>query len=1088
MLFVDVEASTDLLSLVGDESGNAAIDRALDAARERIETYDGQLVKELGDGLLATFPSPRDAVAFATATQQAAPVRPRLKIGMDFGPVTPGDPRGGAANAAARITGRAAGGEILVSEVVARLAASTPGVRFVDRGRVTLKGFYQRWQLYAVVAATDVEPAAPVFGRNAELATVDSLIGSVSLGTGRGLLLEGEAGIGKSHLASEAMARARSAGMVVVRGTADELEQDRPGRIVSELVSRLGVSFEDLALGSDEPAAAGATDPGFAVVDRFVDLLENHAAARAVLLVAEDLHWADDLSLRVLGALIRRIGPLSAGVIATMRPSPRGPALHRFLEIAGRAPVDTVKLDGLTPAAIAGLVASITGGAPGVGLERRLDSAAGNPLFVTELIRALDDEGALRIENGVTEATRSELPAGLVETLSRRVETIPPDAIEMLRLAALLGGRFTLDDLAAVSGRSLVDTASDLRVAVDAALLVGHGNELAFRHDLIREAVYLRIDPAIRRDLHLAAGRALAGAGRSAPQVAKHFAIGGRPGDLVAVDWLLRASDAARRIDTAAAVQYAEQALGLAPPEWPDRHRLECDLVELLAWAGRASEANALATSLLDRSLNPVEEMGARRSLASMYSTVGELGAAGRQLETAAALDGIERRHRDVLELAAAGMAVIAGTAPPATAEECGQRHVQSNDIAVACWAHNTLAVAAIADGRYDDCAEHARIACRLLERDYVAPLGFLIPQTWLPSAYVNLDDIDQAASAADDARHLGERRGDVGLVLHALACQVGVAAVISGWEDADVLLDTAFRLSEETSVGVHALFFHGNAAQMAIGRGDHPTASQHVQRGQEVWAAGGVHPFGLDMLLFAQAQLHEIAGELDEARALLGAVWDQTENLRGLVQWRSIAPPLADLARRAGDTERAAAVAAACEEIAGRSSSRSAAATARRVRALADSDADLAVRAADDLDAAGHLTEAARAREEAARLLLAADRSPEAVEVLDRAGDFHMRTGATGNLARIDGLLRDAGQRRRRSGPAKATTGWEALSPKEHEVVTLVSEGLSNPQIAERLYISRRTVESHLSHVFTKLQLANRTQLATAAIEYGQG
>lgn len=154
VVFVDIEGSTALVDRLGDEAGTEAVGAQLSAVRERIEPYGGREVKSLGDGLMLTFSSPRLAVSFALASQRAlAGTTPRVRIGINTGEVLAagGDPVGGAVNAAARIAARADGSEVLVSEVVRQLVGSAPAVRFVDRGRCGLKGFPDRWHLYAAV-------------------------------------------------------------------------------------------------------------------------------------------------------------------------------------------------------------------------------------------------------------------------------------------------------------------------------------------------------------------------------------------------------------------------------------------------------------------------------------------------------------------------------------------------------------------------------------------------------------------------------------------------------------------------------------------------------------------------------------------------------------------------------------------------------------------------------------------------------------------------------------------------------------------------------------------------------------------------
>lgn len=1083
VVFVDVEASTELLTTVGDASGGAAIAGALRCVHDRVDVYEGRVVKMLGDGVMLVFPSPRSAVAFAVAVQQAASGRPRLRIGMNFGEVTGDDPVGEAVNAAARITDKATGGEILVSDVVCRLAGSMPGVRFVDRGRSKLQGFPTRWQLHGVVAADRAEEASPVFGREEELERLDGLIASAQGGSGGAVLVEGEAGIGKSHLVRAAASRARTCGLTVVTGGADELEQDRPGRILAALAEGLGVAFEDWTV----PGQPHAGDPAYAVVERFVDAVEDAAARRPLLVVVEDLHWADELSLRGIASLLRRAGPLAVALVGTMRPTPRPGSLLRTLDVASGVGAATVQLAGLDAAAVAGLVASLTAAAPGSGLRRRLDATGGNPLYVTELVRALDDEGALRVEHGFADTDADSLPGSLVQTLGRRVASLADETADVLVLASLLGGAFTLDDLAAVAGRRVVEVAGLLREAVDAGLLTGDGTRLAFRHDLVREAVYEGVAPAIRTDLHVAAGRALAQAGASAAQVARQYALGARPGDPTAVGWLVRAARDAMRLDTTTAVELLERAVALAPSEWPERIEVEATLVELLAWSGRVDDARALAQSVLDRSLAPADEVAARRALGTVLSTVGELTSAADQMRTAAALPGVPEVERGILRCAAAGMSVIGGAASPAEAEAVAGDLAESAVPALACWARNTLAVAAVCAGAYDEQLEHARIACRLVESAHVPPLGFLIPQSWLPTAHYNLDQLDEARITATHARRHGETHGDVGLVVHANSMLIGLDTMMGSWDDAASAVDAGLALAEETGVGAQTVFFHAMGAMIAFGRGDHALAEDHLATADAFLESGAHHPFGLDMLLLVRAQLLEAGAQPTVAAELLAAVWAQTATLRGLVQWRTIGPELVRLSRAVGDVARASAVAGDVEELAGRSRSASGRMAALRARGLADADADLLVAAVEQARPGRRVVDTAAVCEEAALALMMDGRADQAVPLLDEAAVHHEAMGATGHLARVDAHLRSAGARRRRARPAAATHGWQSLSPKEHEVVELVASGLSNPEVASRLYVSRRTVETHLSHVFRKLGLANRTQLAAAVAEQGR-
>ena len=226
VVFVDVEGSTALIDRVGDAAGTEAVGRQLRQARDRIDDYGGREVKSLGDGLMLTFGSPRQAVVFALATQRAvAESSPQIRIGINTGEVIDNstDPIGGAVNAAARIAGRAAGGEILVSDVVRQLVGHAPSIAFIDRGRQRLKGFGDRWHLWQATDASTGGPDQGTIGRVDENVRLQRFVSSLVAGAGGAIALEGEAGIGKTHLVQEVSRMARLAGAQVVEVVADEV-------------------------------------------------------------------------------------------------------------------------------------------------------------------------------------------------------------------------------------------------------------------------------------------------------------------------------------------------------------------------------------------------------------------------------------------------------------------------------------------------------------------------------------------------------------------------------------------------------------------------------------------------------------------------------------------------------------------------------------------------------------------------------------------------------------------------------------------------------------------------------------------------
>lgn len=350
----------------------------------------------------------------------------------------------------------------------------------------------------------------------------------------------------------------------------------------------------------------------------------------------------------------------------------------------------------------------------------------------------------------------------------------------------------------------------------------------------------------------------------------------------------------------------------------------------------------------------------------------------------------------------------------------------------------------------------------------------------------MNLDRFGSAAEALKSAERRAEERGDVGLLVQALAARTGIAWLKGDWDKVAVYVDEAVTLAEDTGAIVHMVFFRAVAALVLLERGDVDSAVSHLDAADSFLSTGHRHLFGTDLLAIARARLLIGQGETDSARDLLGFVWDATQPMHGLVQWRLLGPELLTVSE---DPARAAAIVARMEELAVRSGTRSGAGSARRAAALAAQDTNLAIAAADELLTTPRRVEAAVACEDAARLALDVGSDVDVTRLLDAAEQIHLSCGATAAHERCRRLRGDpAGEDVRGGYAAQPRFGWDSLTPKEREVVALVSKGMTNPEIAAALFISRRTVEAHLAHVFRKTDVRNRTELTRMAIDNGLG
>ena len=368
-------------------------------------------------------------------------------------------------------------------------------------------------------------PVPGIRGREAETAVLADAIDRAAAGQLAIVLIDGEAGIGKTRLLEAALETARRRGMRVAAGRAAELERTRPFGLVAGMFGTTRSAPDPRRAAIGELLAAGeggergpvtvTSDPGlqFRAVDAFAGLAGELALDGPLVLGADDLHWADPSSLVTLGALAARLDGLPAAIIGCFRPAPAVAGPERLASALEAAGGRRLSLRGLDGRAVAELVAEAVGAAPGRRLLAGISGAAGNPLFVTELLGALAQEQMITIRDGQAEVAGLTLPPTLRLTILRRISFLADGTLQALRFASILGSGFTLTDLAEVTGRSALELSETLAEAITARVLEDDGTRLRFRHDLIRDAIYEDLPGSVRGALHREAGQRLAVAG-----------------------------------------------------------------------------------------------------------------------------------------------------------------------------------------------------------------------------------------------------------------------------------------------------------------------------------------------------------------------------------------------------------------------------------------------------------------------------------------------------------------------------------------------------------------------------------------------
>ena len=918
-------------------------------------------------------------------------------------------------------------------------------------------------------------------GRAAVLDRLASAIDAATTdGTGRLVVLEGEPGIGKSRLIEEAGELARAAGVAVSTGAADPLALARPfGAFIDALDLAADPDLADLLFGGPADGGPDRRDVQYLVQEGIVGLLERTVATTPLLLALDDLQWADRATLATVVAIARRLVDLPLVVLIAARPAPRAPemglALGRLTELGG----DVVTLGPLAAEDVGALTVGLLGAPPGPVLLDQLDDCGGNPFFVIETIRALEADGTVDVVDGTAEVHGRTLPAPLRTSLLRRVEVISPSAQEVLRTAAVLGPSFAVDDLAALLQRSVPATATATHEAVRAGLLEDAGPHLAFRHELIREALYADLPRAVRSALHRDAATALAD---RAPThvIAQHLALGAEAGDLDAVAWLRRAAAEAGPRDPATAVDLLERALGLLDGGADADLRLEH--VNALAGAGRLDEAERAAKSDLEVVDNPLLEGELRRALARVRLLQGNSLGAIHQLQRAGQTPGLDDHARAwiVADTATARFAVydLDRTFEEATeavrwGERLGDRALEVAGCSISC---------RVATMRAD-----FDLAFALGERAVAAAADDAEALRRVPHLYlgVALYDGDRSSEAIRTMRE-GIRHSEALGAAWALPRQhntlVAACFYAGAWDDALAEAETGATLAGEVGSRAWLPQAQSIAGTIAFHRDDLDTAREVAARARVELDSPGSDAGGMGWLVPLEALLAEADGELEAAIECLVPVHRLAVDLGVVTREQRVATQLVRLAIAVGDRDRAEAVTARVVDHGGPQSPSSFQGAARYCEGLLGDDGDLLGAAADLYRDASPIDFVISARA-AADALDRAGRREDARPLLEESLQWCAKLGAARHghaiATVLDGWSGSTGGERYQDRPL---TGWDSLTPAELRVVERVGAGRSNADIAEELYVSRRTVESHLAHAYQKLQIKGRVALAIEA------
>ncbi|MET9878215.1 AAA family ATPase [Actinacidiphila glaucinigra] len=920
-------------------------------------------------------------------------------------------------------------------------------------------------------------------GRDDEIGALRAALESVLRGEGTCVLLEGASGTGKSGLLTCLDELAGAAGFDVLWVRADELDQYAP---LAALYSAVQGSA---APARGAPDATG--DRRLWLLDGITDALEERSQRAPVAVLVDDAQWADPATLFALRTLPGRLAASRVLWVIAVRSDAERADVNRMSRALRDRGARGLTLGPLPAAALGQLATDVLGAAPTPALSRLLDGSAGNPFLAIELLRSLRDADAVGFHGGTATPLTREIPAGFRRSVQERLDRLPEDARHLLQIGSVLGRAFDLGTVARMLGRPVGGLLSAVDGVMRAQLLVGAGRRFAFRHDLIRQAVHDELPLPVRVALHRDAADALREGGGDRAEIAWHLVLAGGTVDDASLHTLTTAIRELSRTVPGSAADLARQAADLLPAHDARRVELLTNAAELLGWTRRVTEALELVDATICDGPAPAQEAALRLVGGEIHQAAGDDAAAMAHLERALELPDLPEDLRVRLLKAKATAHIHRREIAAAEETDTGlvEAAYRSADPAVVVSAMVFQSQTAFYRGHLSralELAEHAALRAATTA-DGLRLRPPRIPALWLAIALVSTDRLEDTARVLREGRRSAESLGLGWSLPHWHACQAIALLEGGALDDAAVEAEACLTVAGELETARAVPLARAVLALVDTARGDVAQAGAHLQAATA--ATPGATPYG-PWTALAHARVLRAQGHCTAAAEALGAfhAGDRTAWLLSLPpgHW----PALARTALRGGDRATAGAVAAVVHTLARENGDQGVVLAVRdHIDGLLHDDPE-ALRAAvagHRLD--GRLPALAAAHEDLGALLAATrGRTDEAVAALEEAARLTAASGAVHDHERVRRLLRDLGVRAagmpRR---AAATSGWESLTESELKVVPLVAEGLTNRAIADRLYVSVHTVNTHLKHVFTKLGINTRVELTRLVVERGR-
>jgi ATP/maltotriose-dependent transcriptional regulator MalT len=956
--------------------------------------------------------------------------------------------------------------------------------------------------------------AHPFVGRGEELRALEQVLAAVDQGRRAAIEVLGEAGIGKSRLLAELAARAEARRWLVLSGSASELERDVPFSVLVDALDeyvrgldpgRFSGLTEDMRteLAHVLPSLSALPSAGAMALqhERYRShravraLLEHLAQTRPLVLVLDDLHWADSASIELLAALLRRPPAAEVLLALALRPRPLSEQLSAALERAHRAGTLTrVELDALTAVEARELLGETVDVADANTLY---EESGGNPFYLEQLARSLHRAGGTTSGSAIS---LSGVPSGVAASLSEELALVSDMGRRVLEGAAVAGDPFEPELAAAAAATSEIEAmdAVDELLEVDLVRSTEVPRRFRFRHPLVRRAVYEATPAGWRLGAHERCAAALAERGAAAAARAHHVERSAREGDLEAVALLREAGEAAARLAPASAARWFGDALRLLPESTPAGERIELLVAQAsaLTATGHYAESHQALLDALALVPEDAHVLHARvtHACVAVETDLGLHDQARTRLANALARlpdEGSREAVALMIELAMNSFWRGEWEAMPEAAERAvtaarptGDRPLTASALAALALADSMTGAAERAEA---DRLEAAALVDSLSDGELARRID---AAAWLAGAEFYFDRHAEAEMHAARALAVARATGQGELVLVLTQLLSAVLGTRGKLAEAAELRDAgaeAARLLDNTKALVWNL---SGRSSLALAVGDVglalATAQEAVDLSRDIET--GHQSAGAAMRL--ATVLLETGQPEHAAELLVGSAGGEELTL---IPGSGRAHTLELLTRcwlaldRRQEAERAAA---AADAWASRVQLPLARAWADRAAAALElhagdpaSAAERALAAAAAADEVGAPIEAALSRTLAGKALAQAGQGERATAELGHAAAELDACGALRYRDQAESELRKLGhriQRRTRRGRSDGV-GLESLTERELQVARLVLDSKTNPEIAAELFLSKKTVETHLRNIFRKLDVSSRMELARA-------